>query len=237
MKKPHHLTRIISVFIFLTLSACGGGGGSGAAQDAPTVTLASLMSTLESTLHTMDTSYAVDPANPQVTGTISVYPYGADLPGFAFCEPSDLFVAPVPGLRSGVTSIYGCDNSLTLAYSNPTSSTLTVTLSIPSFYIDVQGVITIITDLNFEGYALATTVVATANFNMIDNGDGTYGIDTSSPPVVSITTGSLEALSNNTTLNAGIAGSGLDALIIDAYETNLSIELQAILSTYGDFTF
>ncbi|MCK5611856.1 hypothetical protein KAR91_58845, partial [Candidatus Pacearchaeota archaeon] len=128
MKILRATSNLFTILTFILLTACGG-GGSDTTQDTPTATLASLMSTLESTLLTMDTSYTVDPLNPQIAADISGNLLEADLIGFAFCTPNDLYVAPDAGLRSGITSIYDCDNSLTLAYSNPASSSLTVTLT------------------------------------------------------------------------------------------------------------
>ena len=74
MKSLRYISQLIGSLSLLTLVACGGGGGSDTTQDTPTATLASLMSTLESTLLTMDTSYTVDPNNPQISGNISAWP-------------------------------------------------------------------------------------------------------------------------------------------------------------------
>lgn len=208
-----------------------------------TPTLAGIMSTLESDVLSMNTTFVVDPANPLINVNNGIdYSYSADFIGFAFCIPGNFYIAPDISLKTGTTTVYGCDNSLSLDYTSSVSSSITVTMTVPAFYFDFSGTYTLlIGSTDFDGYASANNVSVTTTLSVVDNGDGTYKIDVTTPPPVTISYSTMDIVSDDAWVNTAIGlaeMSGLDELyIISFVENQLSINLQELLNTSGDFVF
>lgn len=244
MSGRHTFRKLMGLMVLLTLSACGGGGGGDTVSQGSTPpTLSKVIADLQSDLLGFNVAYTAPGDTPPTTsGTLNGSDtYSISMLGMALCIPADPYAAPDPLLVSGITTIYGCDNNLTVSYAVPAPSTLSLTLTIPAGYMDISGSFTLLSiPYSFQGYAAATDITATVELTIIANGDGTYRVDTSIPPNVSIDYNTLTIDTDNTSLDILISAGtlvGFDAYAVSMLEAAIASELQLKLSSAESFVF
>lgn len=236
------ISRIILMFTCLMgagfFSACGGGGGTSQNQSAPVIS--SVIGDLQAAILSMNTMSNASPAYDSVSGI----DYSFTFLGFSFCTPSNLYMNPDAGLLSGTTSVYGCTNAFTVDYTVPDPTKITITMSIPEFYIDFSGtyyISALLSGGSYNGYLTATDIVATATINVISNGDGTYRLDDSTIPGVVITAGTIVIETDdpwiNTAITLGTFYPGFNNMIINQVENQMAQNIQGMISTIGNFIY
>jgi len=251
-----NFNKVASLILLMSLVACGGGGGGGSADSGSTaqddettpaavVHLDDVMTRVEA--EALKHSYVLTQLNSdasKISDTYAGIDYSIQLLGFTLCIPDNLYVAPDESLVSGATTAYGCDHAFSFGYTVTDPTTITVTMDIPEFYVDLKGSHNFILPTDFDAYITATNVRISADFTIIDNGDGTYQLDTSSAPTVTLTVGTLNVLSDDTWVNLGIWAADfngyLDGLILDEVEKALQEGLQVNIQNIPEaasFTF
>jgi len=97
--------------------------------------------------------------------------------GYAFCLPSDLFMAPLASLPAGQT-VYGCANDVQ-AVAAVSANTLTITLTAAALYIDFDASVTVLASTTpVAGALTASDPTFTIVYNLEPQPDGNYKLGT-----------------------------------------------------------
>lgn len=223
MKTKHWLIIAIAAF---GLGGCGGGGsGAPVAGDSPPPTIQAVAGDLESVINRMDGR--LPPVS--VAGSGSGYSYNLTVEGYALCLPADPFAPPrIPATLPD--NIYGCQNTLSLAYPGIFSSTqLRLSGTILELFVDFSGSLSPITS-SLEGYLTDTGVTVDVMYALIANGDGTYTLDPAITPVVAVTFNNLTIETNNS--GADLIGNLIIGWIAPQIETAVENEIAQVLQQH-----
>ena len=219
------------------LSACGGGGGGSTGNGNAMPSLADRMMALESSLLGANGQFPKDSELSNIVDFPTGFgSYALDVLGYAYCEPANLlYQAPDPLSATETTTVYGCANNLSLDYSVPESSTVSITLSIPYIYIDASLDV-LITD--HEGYFSIENVTIAVEADIVSNPDGTFYFEGGYPPTVEFgTPTNLTIKTDDPAINFIISGLPIDDQVVEKIELVLSEVMQMELQKLKSFMF
>lgn len=189
-----------------------------------------------------------DGVNPW-PGSLSLFDgvvqHNFDTLGFSYCIPNSPYVAPNPALVQGKTTVYGCDNNITLTYEVISPVTIQVFVNAENVYIDTSGnVVKSGATYNYAGYVTASGYVASYYIDIIDNGDGTYSLGEltfanvytlgSSP--VNLMYNSAQTVTNNASITTSDVFSGIFLSVQLAAGVSWQ-ELNTAIPALGSFVF
>ena len=241
---------LIFIGLVLGMQGCGGGGDSSPA-DGSQSDQTNTIPNLSVRIGEISTAVSQYDGFIEVNGYLNndgTYIHNYSDIGRSFCVPSSPYAAPVINSATGTTTIFGCNNDISVTYEVVDPSTLQLIVSAPKTYAQVSGSVTYAaTKYNYLGYVTADDLKVAFNISIIDNNDGTYSFGTVSEasiyPFYTIMIGSsltnLKFITNNTTVNQFIATGNFDIMAFyrASPEGQLSVILSTAVNNMGSFIF
>ena len=177
------------------------------------------------------------PASPF---TLGIANGTVELLGYAYCLPSDPTAAP-GATSTPPTTVYGCDNNLTVTHTVSADSTSVVfTWEIPTLFVDGQGTVSaLVTNIDYEAYVNVGTVTVTAEVMLVDAGNGLYEYDATAQAVMNMDYATVQIVVDNSTLQNTVSSAENQAIMFShmspPYLDYVAAQLGDLISTQSAF--
>jgi len=165
--------------------------------------------------------------------TFNLTTVSLDLLGVSYCFPSDPYASPA-ATSVPPTSIYGCDNNLSITYQATSATTARLIMTVPRLYIDffVSG-----SGLSVDGYADITDIVVTVDVDLLNQGGGIYTVNQIT--AIDMTYNSFSVTVDNVTVQAILNAtlSTLQTTIKDTLVAAIDSDLQTVIAAQSGFLY
>jgi len=231
------IPRLFFYLLFLLIISCGssssggggtgGGGSGGGGGGGGPISLNQLATNFAQYLADLNGDEVMI-ASVTVGGVATV-----DFLGFSWCQPTDPYAAPAV-TATPPNNLYGCTNVVSATAVVP-ALTVDFNVTLPDVFYDAA--VQAGADLYMESRTLDTTVTVAATF--INNGDGTFSLDTTITPTVVTMPGTVSAHSNDLSTEAllgTLLQTDLDTIHNGVMQEIMVVELMSFASTAASFT-